>query len=250
MSTRVIFITGGAQGIGLALCRRFLGEGWAAVVFDADVDALNEAATGLSALGDVLPVCGDVMSEGDVTAAFEAAGARCGRIDALINNAGIGIGKPLAELSLAEWNRVIGVNLTGAFLCTRAAAPWLRRQRGSIVNIASTRARQSEANTEAYAASKGGLVALTHASAISLGPEIRVNCVLPGWIDTSAWKKASQSRHVEWSVEDHAQHPCGRVGTPEDVAAMVAYLVGDECGFVTGAEFVIDGGMTRKMIYV
>jgi len=179
MSTRVIVVTGGAQGIGLAIARRFLAESWAAVVFDADAEALDEAATGLSALGDVLPVCGDVMLEGDVAAAFEAAAARYGRVDALINNAGIGIGRALAELSLAEWNRVIGVNLTGAFLCTRAAAPWLRLTRGGIVNIASTRARQSEANTEAYAASKGGLVALTHASAVSLGPEIRVNCILP-----------------------------------------------------------------------
>jgi NAD(P)-dependent dehydrogenase (short-subunit alcohol dehydrogenase family) len=102
------------------------------------------------------------------------------------------------------------------------------------------RAHQSEPDTESYAASKGGLLALTHAMAVSLGPEVRVNCVSPGWIDTSG---------DELRPEDHAQHPAGRVGTPEDVAALVAWLVGREAGFVTGAEFLTDGGMTRKMIY-
>ena len=115
-----------------------------------------------------------------------------------------------------------------------------RASRGAVVAIASTRARQSEPNTESYSASKGGLVALAHALAISLGPDIRVNCVSPGWIDV----KGDTLRQ-----EDHAQHPAGRVGRPEDIAALVAWLVGPESGFVTGAEFVSDGGMTRKMIY-
>ncbi len=120
------------------------------------------------------------------------------------------------------------------------AVPHLRRARGAIVNIASTRALQSEPDTEAYAASKGGLVALTHCLAISLGPEIRVNCVSPGWISHVPLRKR----------KDHAQHPVGRVGRAADVAALVAYLLSDAAGFVTGQNFVIDGGMTRKMIYV
>jgi len=118
-----------------------------------------------------------------------------------------------------------------------------------VVNIASTRALQSEPHTEAYAASKGGLVALTHALAVSLGPAVRVNCISPGWIDTSAWQPRGQERTSALRPEDHAQHPAGRVGRPEDVAILCAYLVSDAAGFVTGQNFVIDGGMTRKMIY-
>jgi NAD(P)-dependent dehydrogenase (short-subunit alcohol dehydrogenase family) len=106
------------------------------------------------------------------------------------------------------------------------------------VNIASTRALQSEPDTEAYAASKGGLVALTHALAMSLGPRVRVNCVSPGWI-----------AHTSVRRKDHAQHPVGRVGNDQDVAELVAYLISDAAGFVTGQNFVIDGGMTKKMIY-
>jgi NAD(P)-dependent dehydrogenase (short-subunit alcohol dehydrogenase family) len=134
---------------------------------------------------------------------------------------------------------LIGVNLSGAFLAAKYCAPHLRRARGAIVNIASTRALQSEPDTEAYAASKGGLVALTHALAISLGPEVRVNCVSPGWIAKGKLRR-----------KDHAQHPVGRAGRPEDVAALVDFLLSDESGFVTGQNFVIDGGMTRKMIYL
>ena len=141
---------------------------------------------------------------------------------------------------LAEWSRVIGTNLTSTFLLTRAAETMLRAAKGSVVTIASTRAHMSEADTEAYAASKGGLVALTHALSISLAPEMRVNCISPGWIFT----KGDPPR-----AEDHAFHPAGRVGTPEDIAALVAFLVGPESGFITGAEFIVDGGVTRKMIY-
>lgn len=166
--------------------------------------------------------------------------AREGRLDGLVCNAGFMIRKPIAQLSLAEFNRVLATNLTSTFLLARAAETLLRAARGAVVTIASTRAHMSEPDTEAYAASKGGLVALTHALALSLGPEVRVNCVSPGWIDT----------HGETlRPEDHAQHPAGRVGRVEDIAATVAFLLGPESGFVTGAEFVVDGGMTRKMIY-
>jgi NAD(P)-dependent dehydrogenase (short-subunit alcohol dehydrogenase family) len=164
----------------------------------------------------------------------------CGRIDAIVSNAGIGEFKPLAETTLANWNRVLATNLTATFLLARTAAADLRQAQGALVTIASTRAHMSEPGTLAYSASKGGLLALTHALAVTLAP-VRVNCVSPGWIDTG--------RHGTLLASDHAQHPVGRVGRPEDVAAAVAYLLSEEAGFVTGAELIVDGGMTRKMIY-
>jgi NAD(P)-dependent dehydrogenase (short-subunit alcohol dehydrogenase family) len=182
----------------------------------------------------------DVSDEAAVGRLVDDIAAREGRLDGLVCNAGFMIRKPIAHLSLAEFNSVLATNLTSTFLLARAAETLLRAAHGSVITIASTRAHMSEPDTESYAASKGGLVALTRALAISLGPEVRVNCVSPGWIDT----------HGEaMRPEDHAQHPAGRVGRVEDIAAMVAFLLGPESGFVTGAEFVVDGGMTRKMIY-
>ena len=166
--------------------------------------------------------------------------AQEGRLDALVCNAGVSIRKPIAQLTLEEWSQVMATNLTSAFLLTRAAEASLRAAHGSVVTIASTRAHMSEVHSEAYAASKGGLVALTHAMAISLAPDVRVNCISPGWIFT----KGEPPR-----PEDQAFHPVDRVGTPDDVAALVAFLVGSESAFITGAEFIVDGGVTRKMIY-
>ncbi len=167
-----------------------------------------------------------------------------GRLDALVSNAGIMVRTPLSRLTLAEWRKVIDTNLTAAFLFARAAEKPLRASRGAIITIASTRALMSEPNTESYSASKGGLVALTHALAISLGPDVRVNCVSPGWIAVRRDEAAKLRR------KDHLQHPAGRVGKPEDIAEIVAFLIdGERAGFITGANFVVDGGMTRKMIY-
>jgi NAD(P)-dependent dehydrogenase (short-subunit alcohol dehydrogenase family) len=151
------------------------------------------------------------------------------------------IRKPVRSLTIAEWRRVLDVNLTAAFLLAKASERALRTSGGAFVSIASTRAAMSEPNTEAYAASKGGLVALTHALAMSLAP-VRVNCVSPGWIATTDYNKLRR--------KDHAQHPAGRVGKPEDIAGIVAWLLdGERSGFVTAANFTVDGGMTKKMIY-
>ncbi|MDD2705883.1 MAG: SDR family oxidoreductase, partial [Acidocella sp.] len=158
----------------------------------------------------------------------------------LVCNAGFMIRKPVEDLTLAEWSRVLATNLTSTFLLVKATAYLLRAARGTVVTIASTRAHQSEPNTEFYAASKGGLLALTHALAISLGPEIRVNCISPGWIDTG---------HCEIRPEDNLQPPAGRVGRVEDIASLAAFLLSPQSGFITGAEFIADGGMTKKMIY-
>ncbi|TCZ65385.1 SDR family oxidoreductase [Roseicella aquatilis] len=231
MAARVALVTGGARGIGAAVAARFAAEDWRVVIADRDAAQPAHPARCVQA---------DVGEEAAVQALVAGIAAREGRLDALVCNAGFMIRKPLRALTLAEWNGVLATNLTSTFLLVRAAEAMLRAAGGAVVTIASTRAHQSEPDTESYSASKGGLVALTHALALSLGPELRVNCVSPGWIDT---------RGEALRPEDHAQHPVGRVGRPEDVAALVAWLCGPESGFVTGAEFVTDGGMTRKMIY-
>jgi NAD(P)-dependent dehydrogenase (short-subunit alcohol dehydrogenase family) len=225
---KVALVTGGAQGIGRAIALLLAGHGYRVAVADIRASELFFVRT-------------DVSREASVRGCIRRVVKRFGRLDALVNNAGLADphAGPVEKLALREWNRRIGVNLTGAFLMAKHAVPHLRRARGAIVNIASTRALQSEPDTEAYAASKGGLVALTHALALSLGPEIRVNCISPGWIS-----------HQPVRGKDHAQHPVGRVGAPRDVAELVAYLLSDAAGFVTGQNFVLDGGMTRKMIYV
>lgn len=228
---KVAIVTGAAHGIGQAIARRLADDGWRVVGVDRDpVEAAG-----------IRGVVADVGDEAAIGAVIAGVAAQEGRLDAIVSNAGFMVRKPIAELTLAEWSSVLTTNLTALFLLARAGEAMLRAAKGGIVAIASTRAHQSEANTESYSASKGGLVALTHALAISLGPDVRVNCISPGWIDVAG---------EALSEADAAQHPVGRVGRPEDVVAMVAFLLSAESGFVTGAEFVVDGGMTRKMIYV
>ncbi|EPR39246.1 short-chain dehydrogenase/reductase SDR [Desulfovibrio sp. X2] len=242
-------VTGGAQGIGHAVARAFLEAGAGVAVWDADEAALDWAAGELSPLGRVLPVVADVSDEDSVARAAERTLAAFGGCRFLVNNAGIMVRKPLPELSLAEWNRVLGVNLTGAMLAVRALAGALSQARGAVVNMASTRAVQSEPDTESYAASKGGIAALTHALAVSLGPAVRVNCIAPGWIDVSRLGRPGGRTPQALREADHAQHPAGRVGRPEDVAALALFLCSDEAGFMTGERVTLDGGMTRRMIY-
>jgi NAD(P)-dependent dehydrogenase (short-subunit alcohol dehydrogenase family) len=247
---KVAVITGGGQGIGKAIAKTFMERGCAVVVADNDWEAGKETAEEYGQRGRIEFIPVDVSSEQEVTELVAAVGRRFARIDILVNNAAISANRSLEYLTIEDWNRVIGVNLTGPFLCAKHAAPYLRKVRGSIVNIASTRAFMSEPDTEAYSASKGGIEALTHALAVSLGLEIRVNCISPGWIDTGSWKKRSRREHTELSEADHSQHPAGRVGKPEDIASLAAFLVSEEASFITGANFMVDGGMTRKMIYV
>ncbi len=250
MNHRVAIVTGGAQGIGKAIAQRFLAGGLAVVVVDCDAEAGAETAAELAAAGPSRFVRADVADEEQVRRAMAEAVTSFGGLDVLVNNAAIGRGGSVTELALADWNRVLAVNLTGPFLFAKHAAPHLKARKGAIVNIASTRAFMSEPNGEAYAASKGGLCALTHSLAVSLGPDVRVNCISPGWIETESWKKQSARRTPALSEADHGQHPAGRVGTPEDIAALVEFLTAPANSFITGANFMVDGGMTRRMIYV
>ncbi len=243
---RVALVTGAARGIGLGIAAWLISEGWQVVLTDLD---RARGAKVAKVLGDNAWFVGmDVADEAQVTVGVAEVLGQFGRLDALVCNAAIADphNTTLESLSLNHWNRVLAVNLGGPMLLAKHCAPYLRVHCGAIVNLVSTRAAQSEPDTEAYAASKGGLLALTHALAMSLGPEIRVNAVSPGWIDA---RDPSLRRAEPLSEADHAQHPAGRVGTVEDVAAMVAWLLSRNAGFVTGQEFVVDGGMTKKMIY-
>ncbi len=232
-------VTGAARGIGHAIAKHLLNEGWSVAAFDLPKSGLARAFTKSSG---VILIEGDVADAAAVEQAVGKAVAAFGRLDGLVCNAGIMKRKPIGQLSLADWQRVIDVNLTAAFLFARAAEKPLRKAKGAIITIASTRALMSEPNTEAYSATKGGLVALTHALSISLGPDVRVNCISPGWIETGDFGALRK--------KDHDQHPAGRVGRPQDIAEMAAYLLDEKrSGFITGANVVVDGGMTRKMIY-
>jgi NAD(P)-dependent dehydrogenase (short-subunit alcohol dehydrogenase family) len=247
---KVFLVTGGGRGIGRAIAKRLADDGGRVCILDADVAAGRDAA---DEYGDRVRFekC-DVSREADVRRAIAATVKWGRRLDGAVNNAGIAkpeVG-PTERLALAKWQKYLAVNLTGSFLVAKHAISHLRRTRGSIVNLGSTRAIQSEPDTVAYSATKGGIVALTHSLATSLGPEIRVNCLSPGWIATDEFAPRKERKTPELRKIDHEQHPVGRVGRPEDVAALCAWLLSDEAGFVTGANYIQDGGMTRKMIYV
>lgn len=233
-SPKVVLISGGARGIGAAIGARLAAAGTRVIAADRDIE-------GVTAPEGVHLVRCDVSQESEVTGLVNLIRERETRLDGLVCNAGFMIRRKLADLTLEDWRSVLDTHLTSAFLLTRAAEDLLRASKGAIVTIASTRAHMSEPDTESYAAAKGGLLALTHALAVSLGPDVRVNCISPGWIDTHGGML---------SDDGHAQHPSGRVGIPADIASLAAYLLGPESGFLTGAEIVADGGMTRKMIYV
>ncbi len=168
---RVALVTGAARGIGAAIAARLAADGFRVVAADLDTAPVPRGGRAVTS---------DVGDEDAVRRLVDGISATEGRLDALICNAGIMIRKPLATLTLAEWSRVLATNLTSVYLLARAAETMLRAARGAIVTIASTRAHMSEPDTEAYGASKGGLLALTHALAISLGPEVRANCISPG----------------------------------------------------------------------
>jgi NAD(P)-dependent dehydrogenase (short-subunit alcohol dehydrogenase family) len=235
-------VTGAAKGIGLGVAEALLAAGYGVVLADRDAAALKACQATLTGHAHVDFAQCDVSDEPSVRRLVSRAVKRFGGLDLLVSNAAIAdpVSGPVTELSLADWDRRLRVNLTSVFLCAKHAAPHLRARRGSIINMSSTRALMSEKNTEAYAAAKGGIDALTHALAISLGPDVRVNAIRPGWVDThgeSLGKKA------------HAQHPVGRVGGVADIAATVCFLASEGAGFITGQCLTVDGGMTRKMIY-
>ncbi|KAL6049503.1 putative Shortchain dehydrogenase/reductase SDR [Balamuthia mandrillaris] len=269
---RVCIVTGAANGVGKGIALHFLRHDYNVVVADIDAAAgqrfLDDyQAASASSPTEAFFVETNVGDEESVKRMVEKVTAKFGRIDCLINNAAMAYpyfrsGSSLEDVSFEEWRRFMNVNLDSIFLCCKYAVPYLKKSpSAAIINISSTRHHQSEPNTEAYCATKGGVVSMTHALASTLGAHlpkkgeeqaeeakvypIRVNCISPGWISVP-------SQGIAHLTEvDHKQHPAGRVGRPEDVGKLALFLAREEeSGFITGQNFFIDGGITKKMIYL
>jgi NAD(P)-dependent dehydrogenase (short-subunit alcohol dehydrogenase family) len=240
-SNRVAVVTGAARGIGLAVARRFLADGYGVAALDIDAATLAQTATTLAPPERVLAIECDVAEPDQVRSAIERVAARFGRIDALVNNAGVAVFKPLLDTTYEEWARVIAVNLTGPFLCTQACAPvMLANGGGAVVNIGSISGLRASTLRVAYGTSKAALMHLTKQQAAELGERgIRVNAVAPGPVDT-AMAKAVHTPDIRAGYHDAI--PLNRYGTEEEIAAAVAFLCSDAASYVNGQTLAVDGG--------
>jgi NAD(P)-dependent dehydrogenase (short-subunit alcohol dehydrogenase family) len=238
---RVAVVTGAARGIGLAITRWFLAHGYRVALIDIDRDTLRATAAELNDLPRVLALPGDVSQPRDVRDAFAQVAVRFGRIDALVNNAGIAVFKPILETQFEEWKRVLATNLDGPFLCTQAAAPLMLLHGGaSVVNIASISGLRASTLRVAYGTSKAALLHLTRQQAAELGMRgIRVNAVAPGPVDTAM---AQQVHTPAIRAGYHAAIPLNRYGTPEEIAEAVGFLCSDAASYVNGQVLAVDGG--------
>lgn len=245
---RGVLISGGTSGIGLAAAERFLEEGCRVFVGGVDADALAAALERLHPGGPVEGVRCDVSDEDGARALVEAGGAFLGRIDVLINNAGIARKVRFLDIEPDEWDRVVAVNLRGMFLVARLVARRMIEdgRGGSIVNMASTNALGGEEEFAHYNASKGGVLQLTRSMAVELGSQgVRVNCLCPGFIDTPLNRRIADESQFQAYAD--AAIPLRRYGRAEEVAAAYAFLASDEASFVHGAALVVDGGQTSLM---
>jgi len=242
---KMAIVTGGSRGIGRGIVERFLVEGARVLA-----TARRQPDRALPADDNLAFVAGDVARSADAAAIVAEAVRRFGGLDILVNNAGIQLQKPLEETSEADWDAVMAVNAKGAFLCSRAAAPELRRRGGgSIINIGSYDGFLADPNFSAYCASKGAVQALTRAIAIDLGKDrIRCNVICPGWIETEMVEDyiAHLPDPAASRARIDAMHPIGRTGKPADIASLALWLASDESAFFTGQQFVADGGFTAK----
>ncbi len=242
---RLAVVTGAARGIGLAITHGFLGQGWNVALIDIDAATLQATETRLhdAGLADrVLAVVADVSQPAQVADAFARIDSRFGRVDALVNNAGVAVFKPIAQTSFDEWRHVLGTNLDGAFLCTQAAAAVMLRggRGGAVVNIASISGLRASTLRVAYGTSKGALIHLTKQQAIEYGNAgIRCNCVAPGPVDT---EMAKLVHTVAIRSDYHDVIPLNRYGTVEEIASAVGFLCSPAAAYVNGQVLAVDGG--------
>ena len=239
-TSKVALVTGAARGIGLATAKRFLADGWRVALLDIERQLLDDAVAALADPGHTLAIHCDVSDAAAVADAIAALQARFGRLDALVNNAGIAVFAPLLETEDQDWNRVLAVNLTGPFLCTKAAAPLMREHGGAIVNITSISAVRASTLRSAYGTSKAGLAHLTKQLAVELASlGIRVNAVAPGPVDT-AMAKAVHSPEIR--ADYHDAIPLNRYGLEEELAEAIFFLCSDRASYITGQILAVDGG--------
>jgi NAD(P)-dependent dehydrogenase (short-subunit alcohol dehydrogenase family) len=251
MTDRVGLVTGGARGIGRAIGDRLQSEGAHVVLLDCDQDAGEAAARGVGAAGrnPVRFLRADLGSTTGFEAVSDFIAGTYGHLDMLFNNAGIEIGKAFEQTTAADWDRVLGVNLRGAFLLTQAVLHLFPESGGAIVNISSIHSTHAFPESVAYACSKAGLIALTRNLALELAKRrIRVNAICPGYIDTRLWDEylRHSANPDEVAAQTTALHPVGRRGVPADIAEAALYLASDAASFVTGTQLVVDGGLTIR----
>jgi NAD(P)-dependent dehydrogenase (short-subunit alcohol dehydrogenase family) len=249
LAGKVALVTGAGSGIGRGIAERFVEAGAAVAVFEIDPERARAVAERLSAGGRALAIAGDVSRENDVREAVAAAADRFGSLDILVNNAGIEVYGTVADLSPEDWDRQLGVNLKGVFLCSKYAIPHLRARGGVILNISSVHAFVSYRDSAAYDASKAALLGLTRAMALDHGRDgIRVNAICPGYIDTPMLHQwIETSADCEEAMRQVLRfHPLGRIGTPRDIAEACVFLASDAASFISGTYLVVDGAMTAS----
>ena len=252
MMNKVVLVTGGAQGIGKAIALEL-----AASHYDIVINYLTSCQEAEMLKNELvkeygircLAIQADVSKEEEVNEMISKIEEELGGVDILVNNAAVDLSNLFHLKNAEEFRRTMDVNVIGAFnCCKRVYKHMLEKEYGRIINISSTRAYMSQADTESYTAAKGGISALTHGLSISLAGKVRVNSISPGWIDTGAYQY-SENYEPQYSLGDTSQHPAGRIGNPLDIASMVLFLCSDKAGFITGENITIDGGMTKQMIY-
>ena len=245
-----VLVTGGSRGIGWATAKAFLDAGARVAVNGRTGES---TAAGIERLGGgerLIAAPGDVGTVAGCEAAVGTAVDALGGLDVLVNSAGVGKGRPIEEGDEAFYDWIMNINLKGVYFCCRAAMPALRESGGNIVNVASDSGLMGNAGTSVYCTSKGGVVLLTRSLSAELAPDMRINCVCPGYIDTDMvrrdWLDKTDDPAATMRDEVDAYSPMNRIGKPEEIAAAILYLASDQAGFTTGAALSVDGGCTAS----